>query len=331
MIIKTMAYARAGLLGNPSDGYYGKTVSVIIKNYRANVILYHTPEINIIPNKRDHSRFRSMAELVSDVRLNSYYGGIRLIKASIKVFYEYCTQNNIVLDNRNFTIEYNSNIPRQVGMAGSSAIITAVFRALISFYQVDIPKPILPNLILSVETRELNIGAGLQDRVIQTYEGVVFMDFDKKFFDKNGHGIYEELPADSLPGLYAAYRTDIAEVSGKVHNNIKERFELGDRKIISAMKKFAEIAAQGKSAILEKKYDKVSELINKNFDLRRSLYNIDDKNVQMVETARSCGASAKFSGSGGAVIGICPNEKTYKKLQKKLGEIGIKVFRPKVA
>ena len=37
-------------------------------------------------------------------------------------------------------------------MAGSSGIVTATLRALMTFYGVEIPKPMLPNLILSVET-----------------------------------------------------------------------------------------------------------------------------------------------------------------------------------
>ena len=31
------AYARIGLLGNPSDGYYGKTISLTIGNFWAEV------------------------------------------------------------------------------------------------------------------------------------------------------------------------------------------------------------------------------------------------------------------------------------------------------
>jgi galactokinase/mevalonate kinase-like predicted kinase len=34
-----------------------------------------------------------------------------------------------------------------------------------------------PEVILSIEKHELGISAGLQDRVIQTYGGVVHMDF----------------------------------------------------------------------------------------------------------------------------------------------------------
>jgi glucuronokinase len=33
--------------------------------------------------------------------------------------------------------------------------------------EVDLPKPMQPQFILDVEKSELNIGAGLQDRVIQ--------------------------------------------------------------------------------------------------------------------------------------------------------------------
>jgi len=43
MIIETRAYARAGLLGNPSDGYFGKTISVIVRNFGASITLWPSP------------------------------------------------------------------------------------------------------------------------------------------------------------------------------------------------------------------------------------------------------------------------------------------------
>ena len=107
-----------------------------------------------------------MSELARDVRLHGYYGGIRLLKAAVKRFHDYCGEKGILLDDRNFTLRYESSIPTQVGLAGSSAIITACFRALMAFHGVDIPRPVLANLILSVENAELRIPAGLQDRVV---------------------------------------------------------------------------------------------------------------------------------------------------------------------
>ena len=130
MIIRKTAYPRAGLIGNPSDGYYGKTMAFAFTNFEAEVTLYETPELEILPNTRDHSRFEGIDALAEDVRHFGYYGGIRLLKAAIKKFHDYARQSGVSLHGRNFTIRYRSNIPHLVGLAGSSAIITACFRAL---------------------------------------------------------------------------------------------------------------------------------------------------------------------------------------------------------
>jgi glucuronokinase len=53
----------------------------------------------------------------------------------------------------------------------------------------DIPKPLQPQFILDVETQELFIQAGLQDRVIQIYEGMVYMDFNQAVMESQGYGI----------------------------------------------------------------------------------------------------------------------------------------------
>ncbi len=62
------------------------------------------------------------------------------------------------------------NIFSKVGLAGSSAIVTATLKCLMSFFNLtkaDMPKELQPQFILDVEKSELNISAGLQDRVIQ--------------------------------------------------------------------------------------------------------------------------------------------------------------------
>ena len=73
-------------------------------------------------------------------------------------------------------------------MGGSSAIITAALRALCAYFNVRIPTPIEANLALETETKELGVPAGLQDRVIQAYEGLVYMDFAKSILDRQGYG-----------------------------------------------------------------------------------------------------------------------------------------------
>src|SRR6266550_2603938 len=129
MSIVTHAYARAGLVGNPSDGYFGKTISFIIRNYKATVHLWESPHFEIVPTHGDLARFDSVNAFLRDQRLHGYYGGMRLIKASIKKFHEYFHKQGRDLPDQSFTVNFATDIPRLVGLSGSSAIIVAMFRA----------------------------------------------------------------------------------------------------------------------------------------------------------------------------------------------------------
>lgn len=330
MIIETHSFPRAALIGNPSDGYYGKTIAFVFSNFRAKIQLYHTPELEIIPEKMDIDRFRNIEDLSDRVATNGYYGGIRLIKAAIKVFHNYCVRNKVELDNRNFTIRYCSDIPLRLGLAGSSAIITACFKALMVFYKVEIEKPILANLILSVENDELGIAAGLQDRVAQAYETPVYMNFAKELMDKQGFGYYETLDANNFPNLYIAFRRKMSEGTEVLHNNLRARFNIGESAVLSAMKEWAEITEQFKTGMSVNDESSMATLINRNFDLRRSLVKIEAGNIEMVELARSTGASAKFTGSGGAIIGTYSSQEMYHQLVQILNLKDIEVIKPKI-
>ena len=328
MIIRSISYPRAGLIGNPSDGYFGKTISFIVKNFQAEVLLFETPELEIQPAARDHSIFNSIDALAADVRTFGYYGGVRLLKATVKRFYDYCRKNHIELHDRNFSIRYQSNVPPQVGMAGSSAIITACIRALMTFYGVTIPQPILPGIVLSVENDELKIPAGLQDRVIQTYEGVVYMDFNRETMEKQRHGDYEEIDPHLLPPLYIAYTTNLSEGTEVFHNNIRERYNNGDQAVINAMNAWGDLALQVRDLLKANRGSEIGPLLDANFDLRRSIYNVSSGNLRMVEIARSVGATAKFTGSGGAIVGTYQGDDMYDRLVKNLEPLGMKVFKP---
>ena len=328
MIIRTTAYPRAALIGNPSDGYFGKTIAFTFSNFSARVTLYESPELEIVPSRRDGSTFSGIAALYEDVRLFGYYGGIRLLKSAIKSFYGYCLEHEIELHDQNFTIRYDSDIPNLVGLAGSSAIIAATMRALLAFYGVTIPKPQLANLIRAVENRELGISAGLQDRVAQVYQGLVFMDFDKALLDKQGFGHYEPLQLTKLPNFYIAYRTDLSEGSEVFHNNIRERFDRGEPEVVNAMKYWADLTLQARGTLERGDWPKLAELMNANFDKRKEIFNLSEGNLRMVDTARSVGASAKFTGSGGAIIGTFTDDAMFAKLTDAFSAQNIRVLKP---
>ena len=330
MIIRTKAFPRAGLVGNPSDGYFGKTISFAFDNFRVEVVLYETPELEILSSEKDLSCFNSIDALVTDVRLHGYYGGIRLLKATVKKFYDYCRENQIDLHDKNFTIRYSSDIPHGVGLAGSSAIITACLRALMVFYGVSIPKYVQANLVLAAESEELHIPAGLQDRVIQVYEGLVYMDFAKEIMLKQGYGYYEPLDPKLLPKLYIAYRDDLSEPTETFHNNIRHRFDQGEPKVVNAMKFWANLAEKVKACLVNRELDRIPEMLNANFDKRREIYRISDENIRMVDAARSVGASSKFTGSGGAIVGTYTDESMFRNLRTALRKLNIKVIKPRI-
>ena len=302
MIIQTKAYARAGLVGNPSDGYFGKTISFIIKNFSARVTLYESPRLSILPQRSDRLEFRDYGEFLEDVRLHGYYGGIRLIKAAIKRFGDYCAGTGAAFD-RNFSIEYETDIPIRVGLAGSSAIITATMRALMEFFGVQIPKRVLPGVILSVELDELKIGAGLQDRVIQVYEGVVFMDFDRERMERDGFGLYEPMDPALLPPVFVVYHDSLAEGTEVTHNDLRSRFNRKEPQVLDGIKRWAELTQHARDLIVAGRGREIGPLMDANFDLRASLIQISPGNRALVDTGRRLGAAVNFAGSGGAVVG----------------------------
>ncbi len=330
-MIEAFAYARAGFVGNPSDGYFGKTISLIVRNFRARVRLYPSEQLEIKPAAADLPVFEDLHELRRITRWRGYYGGVRILQALLVRFSDYCLDKGIRLRDGNFTIEYDSNIPLRLGMGGSSAIITAGLRALMQHYGVEIPLPIQANLVLETETRELGVPAGLQDRVIQAHEGLVYMDFARDIMERQGHGNYVRLDPALLPNVYVAYRTSLSEGTEVFHSNVRERFNAGDPVVVNAMKQWAEYAARARQALLERDYATLGRLINANFDLRTTIYKISEGNLEMIHTARRLGATSNFAGSGGAIVGAYEDEAMYAALAGEFSRIGVGIVKPIVA
>lgn len=154
------------------------------------------------------------------------------------------------------------------------------------------------------------------------------MDFDERLIRTRGYGCYEPIDTGLLPSLYIAYRMDLSEPSEIFHNNIRERFQRGDGQVIEAMAYIADLASKAKTALLNRDYAALGDLMNKNFDKRRSIYNLSPRNIRMVELARSLGASAKFAGSGGAIVGIYENEAMYERLREAFKKDRCEIFKP---
>ncbi|BBN01866.1 glucuronokinase [Marchantia polymorpha subsp. ruderalis] len=313
--IEQRAYARVGFLGNPSDAYFGKTISFSLANFYATVVLEPSPTIRFLPHAvHDPCEFGSLQQMADRIRGEGYYGGVRLLMAACKVFFDVFKHavdgKGNSLHDRGFTLSYDTNIPRQTGLSGSSAIVWAALKCLLEYFDIPTKQAQvdgLPSLILRVE-EELGITAGLQDRVVQVYGGLVYMDFDKTSMESQKKGIYTAMDPELLPPLYLIYCKNPSD-SGKVHSDVRKKWLLGDKRIRELMADVAQVAEKGRASLLDRDYVSLATLMDRNFDLRRQIFGDDvlgDINIKMVETARSVGAACKFTGSGGAVVAFCP-------------------------
>ncbi|MHB9025596.1 MAG: mevalonate kinase family protein [Armatimonadota bacterium] len=314
MRLVTDVHARAGLLGNPSDGYYGKTISCLVGNFKAAVTLEESDYLSLQPHPQyDPTEFKDIAELAAIYGGQGYYGGLRLLQAACKKFYEVCAARGVKPEGPNFTMRYETDIPRQVGLSGSSAIVIAALRSLLKWYGVTsaVEQAEFPTIALETEQQELGITAGLQDRVIQTYGGAMYMDFDKDLVTSRGYGKYERLDAGLLPPLYLAYVLDPSD-SGKIHSDVRRRWTEGDPEVHDAMCTFAGFAETGRTALLARDYGTISDLMNTAFALRRRIFGdavLGPDNLRMVALAQRYDLPATTCGSGGAIVGVLGDDR----------------------
>ncbi len=292
------AYGRISLLGNPSDIYGGKCISFTFDKYA-------------IVNVRENSNFKITGEGIEERNL-IYNGRHNLLKATIKRFN---------LQNKRLAIEYESSIPYGSGLGGSSAIIIAGIRALNDYYNLSLSNYTIAELALVIETEELGISAGFQDRYAIAFEGVNYMDFKGKEFMKpdDEYGYVERLNVSNIPFFLAL--GEKPKSSASVHNPLRNRFlrrGKESKRIKEEMDRIAELAYKGREYMLKGKWDRVGQLMNQNTILRENLcphLSIDKK---MINDAHSYGVlGAKVAGSGGAVVILSEKKEIFDLMSSK--------------
>lgn len=268
-VVRGRAFARAALLGNPSDGFGGKTLGL------------------------------TFAELGAEVRLGSE-GPVRgdareLVEATVARFRGRRDLAEVP------AASVTTVIPREVGLGGSSAIVIATLRALCELSGLELGPDEVAALALAVERDDLGIAAGPQDRVIQTHEGLLYMDFSE-----SEAGRCERLDPARLPPLFVAWRRDHGQRSGTVHGDLRRRYERGDARTRRLLAEIAELAARGRRCLAEGGRSELGELMAENVRLRGRLIDLDPRHLRLVQLSRSLGAAANYAGSGGAIVGILP-------------------------
>ncbi len=309
--------ARTALVGNPSDAFGGATISLALEELRATVAV--EPALGMgLEADGGTLEFDDLAALVDAGRRSEYpaTGPLALLMAATKRYAE----PRAALGESGLRIEVvESSIPPGVGLAGSSAIVIGALRALGALFGDEIPDKDLPATALACETEELGISGGLQDRVVQTLGGLVFMDFDPAL---PGGGRFEPLDPAPLPALFVAWLPEAPTDSGDVHRDVLARFRAGDREVVEAIAEIGALPQRALTPLLMGDGAGLGVLMERNLELRRHIYALDPRHVELADAARELGAPVNYAGSGGAIVGLFRDDEHLAELREGLGVLG---------
>lgn len=296
------ALARVGLLGNPSDGYGGKVLSFTLLDQAAEVTLSAARPAQVSVSGSGSIEAHSIDDLLPRLSDPSLPPGTGLLVAAWGRFRAAAAERSQELGPRagDLKISASTSIPRQVGLSGSSALILAALRAFARRFDLELSPFELSELALAAEVEDLGIAAGPQDRVVQAYEGLVYMDFS----GARSPSAYTSLEVDLLPPLFLAWTPQVGAPSGVAHAKVRARWERGDADVRRALDVFPRLAEEGLEALAAGDAAHLADLLDRNFAARRSIWPLATSDIQLTTLANELGAGAKLAGSGGAIVGV---------------------------
>ena len=323
------AHARAGLLGNPSDGYGGKAIGLCMADLSAQAFVEPAEGLRVLGDGNAVAVFSGFEDLGKDFARGGFEHGLGLLKAALHRFGQ--AHAGRLREDPNdprlqFSIRFETDIPLQVGLAGSSAIVIAALRALADWFGFSLAPAQLAQFALEAETEDLGIAAGPMDRIVQAFEGVVAMDLALPG-DFSSHWA---LDPGSLPPLFVAWDPAGGKPSGLAHGVLRERWKAGDPEVMQAIESFRRLVDEGVEALARGDHTLFRDAMDRNFALRREIFPVAETDSKMVALAASHGASAKLCGSGGAVIGSPGDEGDFDSLQAAYSAAGYGFLRPSV-
>ncbi|KAI6681601.1 hypothetical protein NL676_035482 [Syzygium grande] len=146
--IEHKVYTHVGPLGNSSDVYYGRTISLSLGNF--------WPLSDCFPPTSSSSRLTPSK--VHRLQSEGYCGGVRLLMALCKLFRVITRITTSIFTEIISHLSYETSIPCQTGLSGSSAIVCAASNCLRDFYNVRhlVKVEVRSNLMLNAG-KELNM------------------------------------------------------------------------------------------------------------------------------------------------------------------------------
>lgn len=290
--IEASAPGRCGLVGNPSDMYSGCVVSCSMQE-RA----YCTIDLTI--GRKTISLGSASAEITSAADLAPDGGELDLLKAAISA----CISNLYTLPG--FHLRAWSDIPRQSGLAGSTALLAAVIGALLRLMDDRRDPYSTAEIVRACEFDRMKTLCGFQDAYMSVFGGLQAMDFAGKTVIGNDpispfpimEPLQERIP--QFPELLVAF-TGVRHHSGQTHASLYERYCAGDPAASEAAQQFASLGRCAKRALVLGDWNALASLMTRNQELIRSVQPQNPANERLIQAALGEGAmAAKLAGAGG--------------------------------
>ena len=323
-----IALPRLGLLGNPGDGYGGQALATLFSDFSARVSAVEGDGFRILPNPTDGLRFETLGHAVRSFAGGGADDGLRLIRAAVRQFPAVVEESGSRLDSdwesAAVHLSYATDIPRQVGLSGSSALVIATLRALAAYFSVRLDPWALAEGALRAENEDLGITAGPMDRIVQSWGGTVLMDLAPP---RSAGGV-QIVDTGRLPPLFVLWSATRTKNSGRLHAPLRMRWERGDPEVLAVMDELRGVVDEGMKALATGDIPAFGRCMSVNFDLRARVFPIHDEDRAMVSLVGEQGCPAKLAGSGGAVVGLLADGASPSRLRERARAAGFNFLLP---
>ncbi len=288
--ITASAPGRCGIVGNPTDMYGGSVLSCTTRERAACTITMDTDSFHV-ENGAETAVFHGVEELT--LRNDN----LDIARAALLYF-------GINPAITHFSMRLSTTLPMRAGLAGSTAMLTAIVGALNTFLDLNRNPYALAETIRKIEARLLGILCGFQDQHMAVFGGINYMEFaGKESLEQK-----EEEPLAVVEPLINSVRrpplllahTGVQHHSGTVHKSPRQRWLEGEKLVRESYARIAKLTPIAKRALIEQDWGLLGSLMNENHSIASELGGSGPENDRLIQAARKAGAyGAKLAGAGG--------------------------------
>lgn len=322
MTIRATAPGRTGVIGNPTDMYGGSVLSCTTAE-RA-VCEISPAEVLALSAGYEDTTIRTTDDLatVGDI--------FELSRAVLRGM-------NISPGTHRFHLRTETDIPMQAGLAGSTALVAAIYGAISAFLGKQEAPHEIAEAIRRIEYEQMNVICGFQDQYMTVFGGLNFMDFRGKGShlapDAQPYATVEplaELITEPIPFLLA--NTGVKHHSGTAHKPVRQRWLDGDMAVIDGYEHLAGLARSAKASLWRGDWQAIADAMNENLRIQQGFGASGEACDRLAEVAMANGAlGAKLAGAGhGGTVLVLTHEP--ERTAKALTEAGAaRILHPRPA